>query len=172
VNANLSITSLNAELARTLEPRTSPPANRLRAMRALAEAGVPVRVMVAPVIPGLNDEELPRILAAAAEAGAVGAGYVLLRLPHSVRPVFQDWLARNAPEKQSRIEALIRSTRAGNLNDHQFGSRMRGGGSYAEQIAQTFRVFAHKHGLDRSAAELDSTQFRPPKAATGQLRLF
>ncbi|MBI3468434.1 MAG: PA0069 family radical SAM protein [Planctomycetes bacterium] len=172
VHANLSITTLNAELARVLEPRTSPPANRLRAVRTLADAGVPARVMVAPVIPGLNDEELPAILAAAAEAGAQGAGYVLLRLPHAVRPVFQDWLARNRPEKQGRVESLIRSTRGGKLNSAAFGKRMRGQGSYAEQISQTFRVFAHQHGLNGPLPELDATQFRPPRPASGQLPLF
>lgn len=171
-NANLSITTLNPDLARVLEPRTSPPANRLRAVRMLAAAGVDVRVMVAPIIPGLNDEELPAILAAAAEAGAKGAGYVLLRLPHAVRPVFQDWLARNLPDKQGRIEKLIRFTRGGELNNAQFGRRMRGAGPYAEQISQTFHVFAHKHGLDGPLPELDFTQFRPPRTAGGQLQLF
>ena len=172
VHVFLSITTLDAELARTMEPRTSPPERKLAAVRALASAGVPVGVMVAPIVPGLTDHELPAILQAAREAGASTAGYVLLRLPLSVAPVFQSWLAANYPDKQARIESLIRSTRGGNLYDSRFGERMHGLGNYAEQIAQNFRVFAHKAGLDGHLPELDRSQFRPPRAVSGQKTLF
>lgn len=172
VEVSLSITTLNAELARTLEPRTSTPAARLRAIGALSAAGVPVRVMTAPIIPGLNDSEIPAVLAAAAEAGARGAGYVLLRLPSSVRGVFESWLQRHVPSKKARIEALIRQTRGGEMNDPRFRSRMRGEGPYAAQIGRTFQVFAARHGLNRDTASLDVSQFRRPTSAAGQGWLF
>jgi DNA repair photolyase len=171
-HVHISITTLNAELARSLEPRTSTPQAKLAAIRALAEAGVPVGVMTAPIIPGLNDHELPAILAAAREAGARAAGYVLLRLPLNVEPVFREWLAANIPDKQARIETLIRSTRDGKLSDAQFGRRLRGQGEYAAQIAQNFTVFRRKHGLDQPLPELDSSQFQPPRPASGQMTLF
>jgi DNA repair photolyase len=172
VQVNVSLTTLDADLARTMEPRTATPAARLRAIRELSAAGVPTRVMVAPIIPGLTDTETPAILQAAAAAGARSAAYILLRLPLSVRPVFEDWLRREYPLKADRVLSLIRDTRGGRLNDSQFGRRMRGEGPYARQIAQTFRVFAKKHGLDRPLEELDSTQFRPPRLPSGQMRLF
>lgn len=169
---SISITTLDAELARTMEPRTSPPEARLRAVRELTAAGVPVTVLIAPIIPGLNDTEVPAILAAAAEAGARSGSFVLLRLPLTVRPVFLDWLARTQPLRAERVEAMIRATRGGELNDAKFGSRMRGKGPYAEQIGATFRVFAAKYGLDRRVAPLDTSQFCSPRAASGQMRLF
>ena len=172
VHVFLSITTLDAELARTMEPRTSPPERKLAAIRALVAAGVPVGVMVAPIVPGLTDHEVPAILRAACEAGAVTAGYVLLRLPLSVVPVFQSWLASNYPDKQARVESLIRSTRGGHLYDSRFGERMRGSGNYAEQIAQSFKVFARKAGLDGRLPELNCTQFRPPQHPSGQKTLF
>jgi DNA repair photolyase len=169
---NLSITSLDAELQRTLEPRTSSPQAKLAAMRKLAAAGVPVRVMVAPVIPGLTDHEMPKILEAAAEAGATSAGYTLLRLPLAVRPIFLDWLGRNYATKLEKVKSLIRDTRSGALNDPNFGSRMRGDGPYAEQIRQTFKVYTKRYGLDRPLPEADETLFRPPRPASGQMSLF
>ncbi|HZZ71635.1 MAG TPA: PA0069 family radical SAM protein [Pirellulales bacterium] len=169
-HVNVSITSLDQELTRSMEPRTSAPAARLRALRMLAEAGVPTRVMVAPIIPGLNDQEVPAILAAAAAAGAQGAGYVLLRLPLTVKPVFFEWLERVFPDRRPRIEALIRSTRAGELYQPKFGERQRGTGEFAAQIGQLFRMFAKKHGLDRPLPQYDCTRFRPPE--TAQRRLF
>jgi DNA repair photolyase len=168
----ISITTLNHELARTLEPRTSNPAARLRAVKELSAAGVPVRVMVAPIIPGLNDQEIPAILQAARDAGASAASYVLLRLPLTVRPVFEDWLERNVPLARPRIEALIRESRGGRMNDSNFNSRMRGEGAYAEQINQTFKVFAKKYGLDGSLPKLDSSHFVPPAMKGAQRRLF
>lgn len=172
VRVNFSITTLNATLARTMEPRTSTPAARLRAMRTLANAGVTTRVMVAPVVPGLTDSEIPAILAAAAEAGAQGASYVLLRLPLAVAPIFRDWLERTHPTHRDRIEALIRATRDGKLNSSEWGTRMRGTGPLADQIQQTFRVFVRKSGLDRDLPPLDTTQFRPPSSKSGQQTLF
>src|SRR5690606_10491917 len=135
---------LDAELARTLEPRTSTPAARLRAVEQLRAAGVPAGVMLAPIIPGLNDIEIPAILQAAAAAGALSASSVLLRLPLTVRPVFLDWLSRNRPEAAERVLSRIASCREGKLNDSQFGSRMRGSGPLADQIQQTCRVFKKK----------------------------
>lgn len=172
IGVAVSITSLDQELARTMEPRTSTPAARLRAVRQLADAGVPTKVMVAPIIPGLNDSEIPAILAAAKNAGATGAGYVLLRLPLTVRPVFLEWLQRTQPLKAAKVESLIRSTRDGKLNDSQFRSRMRGSGSIAEQIGKTFKVFIRRHGLDAPSTPLDVSHFRRPRPLTGQLSLF
>ena len=171
-HVNVSITTLDADLARTMEPRTSSPAARLRAIATLRDAGVPVNVMVAPVIPGLNDSEIPAILKAASEAGAMSAGYVLLRLPLTVRPVFQEWLARTQPSLQEKVESRIRACRGGDLNDSDFSQRMRGTGLIAEQIRQTFTIFKKKYRLDQPLPELDTSQFIPPKPKNGQLRLF
>ena len=118
----VSITTLDDQLARTLEPRTATPQARLRAVSELARSGVSVGVMVAPIIPGLNDQEMPAILAAAKEAGAQWAGYVLLRLPYAVRPIFEDWIRRSYPEKAERVVALIRETRDGRMNNSKFGT--------------------------------------------------
>ena len=168
----LSITTLDAELARTLEPRTSSPVARLRTIAELSAAGVEVGVMIGPVIPGLNDVEIPAILQAAKEAGAIMAAYVLLRLPLTVRPVFTDWLAKALPSKKDKIESLIRQCRGGEMNDSQFGRRRLGEGPIADQIAQAFRVFAKKFGLDRIVPPLETRFFKPPTPSSGQLRLF
>lgn len=172
VQVRISITSLDQSLTREMEPRTSSPAARLRAIEALSQAGVPVAAMVAPIIPGLNDSEIPAVLQAAAAAGACSANFILLRLPLAVRPVFLDWLERVKPAAKSRVESRIRATRDGELTDAQFGSRMRGEGPFAEQIAQTFGVFAKKSDLDQRLPPLDFSQFRPPRITRGQLRLF
>jgi DNA repair photolyase len=168
----LSITTLDHDLARALEPRTSPPAKKLEAIRALSAAGVPVGIMVAPIIPGLTDNEVPAILAAAAAAGAKTAGYVLLRLPFAVRPIFEDWLARNRPQQYDRVISRIRSTRGGEMYQTEWRVRQTGTGEYAEQIANTFNVFKKKHGLDGELPPYDSSLFRPPRASGGQMRLF
>jgi DNA repair photolyase len=168
----ISLTTLDAQLAKTLEPRTATPAARLRAIRELTAAGVPVRVMIAPIIPGVNDAEIPSILASAKEAGACGAGHVMLRLPLNVAPIFIDWLRRHRPLAAPKVEALIREVRGGRLNDSRFGSRMRGQGAYAEGIDQTFDVYAARLGLDGAGPQLDSSQFRPPALVDGQMRLF
>jgi DNA repair photolyase len=172
VHVYLSLTTLDARLVRTMEPRTATPAARLRTMRALSEAGVPTGVMTAPIIPGLNDQEIPALLAAAKEAGAGSAGYVLLRLPLAVRPVFEEWVTRHYPEKAPRVLALIRQTREGQMNDPRFGSRMRGQGNYAEGIARTFQLFRKRYGLEGPLAALDHSKFTPPRPVTGQLQLF
>jgi DNA repair photolyase len=172
VHVYVSVTTLDDTLARTMEPRTATPQARLRAIGALSAAGVPVGVMIAPIIPGLNDSEVPAILEAAREAGALSAGYVLLRLPLAVRPIFEAWLSAHYPDRSDRVLGLVRSTREGRLNDPRFGSRMRGQGEYAEQIGRTFQVFRKKHGLDRPLNPLDESKFTPPKPGQGQLRLF
>jgi DNA repair photolyase len=172
VHVHLSVTTLDAELVGALEPRTSRPAARLQAIRRLADAGVPVGVMVAPIIPGLNDHEMPAVLEAAAEAGAKTASYVLLRLPHAVNPIFMDWLATNRPEALERVESRIRATRGGKLYQSAFSERQRGRGNYAEQIKQTFGVFRAKHGLDGRLPAFDTSLFTPPRAANGQMNLF
>ncbi len=172
VQVNVSVTTLDVDLAREMEPRTSIPAARLRAVRMLAEAGVPTRVLVAPVIPGLNDVEIPAILSAAAAAGAQGAAYVLLRLPLTVEPVFLEWLGRTQPLRAERVRQHIRQTRGGKLSDSQWGRRMVGHGPIADQIKKLFRVFAHKHRLDGPLPPLDTSQFQPPIPSSGQLRLF
>jgi DNA repair photolyase len=173
----LSVTTLDPALARRMEPRAPTPARRLAAVAALAQAGVPAGVLAAPMIPGLNDAELERILEAAAKAGAERAGYVLLRLPHELREIVEDWLHRHYPDRARRVLALIRETRAGALNDARFGKRMRGSGPYAELLAQRFRRAARQHGLE-GRRELDCTAFAPPPptGATGfaeaQMSLF
>ena len=172
VRVSLSITTLDAKLARLMEPRTSSPEARLRAVRALAGAGIPTNVMVAPVIPGLTDSEMPAILAAAREAGARSAGYVLLKLPTTVKEVFSDWLRRSYPDRAPRVETLIRSTRGGRLYDSQFGRRQVGTGNVAELIADTFHVWTTKLGFPDDHTPLNRDAFRPPQPTSGQLRLF
>ncbi|QDU91704.1 Radical SAM superfamily protein [Pirellulimonas nuda] len=168
----VSITTLDPKLARVMEPRTSTPAARLRAIRELTAGGVPVRVMAAPVIPGLNDSELPAILRAAAEAGATSAGYVLLRLPTTVREVFLEWLRAFEPTRYERVVSLVQSTRGGKLNSSDFADRQRGRGAYAQQIGQTFAVFAKKCGLSAKGRPLSAAAFRPPVVPGAQQRLF
>ena len=172
VSVAISITTLDAELARTLEPRTATPAARLRAVRDLSAAGVPVRAMLAPLIPGLTDSELPAILSAAKQAGAAGASFVLVRLPYAVAPLFLEWLAEHRPLAAGKIEGLIRGMRGGKLYKSQFGTRMRGEGNYADGLAATIEVFVKKLGLDQPWPELDTTRFQPPRMAGAQLRLF
>jgi DNA repair photolyase len=171
VHVNLSITTLDPELARVLEPKTSIPAARLRAVETLSKAGIPVRVMVAPLIPGLNDHEAPAVLKAAREAGATDARYILLRLPLAVEPVFEEWLHRTRPLKADKVEGLVRQTRKGKLNDSDFGQRMVGSGKLAEQIRSMFGVFRQKLGF-RDLPPLDCGQFQPATPRGGQLRLF
>ncbi|MEX2307554.1 MAG: PA0069 family radical SAM protein [Pirellulales bacterium] len=172
VGVSLSITTLDPQLARLMEPRTSSPEARLRAIQELSEAGIPANVMVAPVIPGLTDREMPAILTAARNAGAESAGYVLLKLPTTVREVFTDWLRRSYPDRAGRIETLIRSTRGGRLNDSQFGRRQVGTGNVAELIADTFRIWTTKLGFADDHPPLNRDAFRPPQPTSGQLRLF
>jgi DNA repair photolyase len=172
VRVAVSITTLDQELARVMEPRTSSPAARLRAIVQLSAAGIPTEVMTAPIIPGLNDHEIPALLAAAREAGAVSAAYVLLRLPSTVRDVFLDWLRRRRPNHAAKVENFIRSSRGGKLYSSRWSERQTGRGPIAEQIAQTFQVFAKRHGLDQRLGPLNAEAFRPPRATSGQLELF
>jgi DNA repair photolyase len=172
VHVIMSVTTLDAVLARSMEPRTSTPAAKLRAVRTLADAGVPVSILVAPVIPGLNDSEMPSILAAAKEAGAMAAGWQMLRLPGAVGPVFLEWLGRTRPDALRKVEGRIRDVRGGKLNSSTFGERMRGTGEAAHQIRELFRLFARRHGLDGELPPFDVTKFRPPASRSGQRRLF
>ena len=162
VHVTLSITTLNADLAAKMEPRASTPAHRLRAIELLARADVPVSVNVAPIIPGLNDREIPIILEAAKAAGATNAGYTLLRLPHGVKDVFSEWLKANFPEKLDRILGTIREVRGGKLNVSDFGTRMRGEGPYADHIRQMFHVFRERLGFGVRSHELTTANFRRP----------
>lgn len=169
VHVFVSLTTLDVSLAREMEPRTSIPAARLRAIRELAEAGVPVGVMTAPIIPGLNDSELAAVLEAARKAGATAAGYVLLRLPGAVAPVFEEWIRRVFPEKADRVLNRIRGTRDGKTNSSQFGERMVGSGEIAEQLRSMFHLFRRRSGLDGRLPPLSTDHFCRPD---GQLRLF
>jgi DNA repair photolyase len=155
-----------------MEPQTSSPDARLHAIRELSQAGIPTNVMTAPIIPGLNDSEIPAILTAAREAGAIWAGYVMLKLPTTVKPVFLDWLERNYPDKSERVQSHIRSVRGGRLSDSQFGRRQVGTGNMAEIIADTFRLWCNKLGYVADHPPLNADDFCPPAPSSGQLRLF
>lgn len=171
VQVMYSVTTLDNELARSLEPRAAAPHRRLASIRRLSEAGVPVGVLVAPVIPALNDAELERILDASREAGAQAAGYVLLRLPHEVKELFRDWLQAHAPLKAKHVMSLIQQSRGGEDYQAEFGTRMRGTGVFAELLAQRFRV-AHRRLGFSSLQALDTDRFRVPEELRPQLELF
>src|ERR687889_116978 len=159
----ISLTTLDDDLRRVMEPRTSRPVRRLAAIQALARASIPVGVMIAPVIPGLNDHELPGLLSAAAEAGAGFAAYTPVRLPHAVRPLFEDWLARHFPDRKEKVLNRIRSMRGGKLNDARVGSRMRGEGIFADQISQLFELSCRRAGLEgRRFPRLSTAAFLGP----------
>lgn len=173
----LSITSLDRTLQRELEPRAPTPERRLHAVRTLADAGIPVGVNLAPVIPGLTDTEVASILEAAAEAGATYASYQMLRLPHGVKELFADWLRERFPDRVDRVLNRVRSLHDGKLYDGRFGVRSRGSGPYAQQIRQLFRVARTRVGIAGEAPELSAASFRlPPYALHGsrptQLDLF
>ena len=172
VKVALSVTTLDARLARAMEPRAATPARRLDAMGRLARAGVPAAVMVAPVIPGLNDAKIEAILAAAATAGAREAGHILLRLPLEIRQLFREWLAEAAPDRARRILKLIRDMRGGRDYDATFGRRMTGSGPYARLIARRFDLACRRLGLNERSHELDLTAFRKPSEPDGQLSLL
>lgn len=168
----VSVTTLDREVARKMEPRAATPEKRLEAIRTLALAGVPVGVLAAPMIPGLTDHELEGILAAAAEAGANGASYVLLRLPHEIKDLFQGWLQQHHPGKAQRVLQQVRDMRGGQLYQSDFGTRMHGTGLMADLLAKRFQLAAHRLGLDGPRAELDASQFRAPGRAGDQLSLL
>jgi DNA repair photolyase len=175
VHVCLSVTTLDLKLARAMEPRAATPLKRLEAVAALAKAGVPVGVLAAPMIPGLNDAELERILEMSARAGAQRAGYVLLRLPHEIGGMFESWLARHHPDRAARVLALVRETRGGQLYNSRFGQRQTGTGPYAELLAQRFRVALRRFGLDGRGGmggALDCSQFTSPETAPRQLALL
>ncbi|MFL6622808.1 MAG: PA0069 family radical SAM protein [Sulfurifustaceae bacterium] len=173
VQVFISVTTLKPELARRLEPRATAPARRLQAIRALSDANVPVGVLVAPVIPVLTDGELESILKAAKEAGARAASYTLLRLPHEIKDLFQEWLTAHAPLAAAHVMARVRETRGGRDNDPRFGSRMRGEGEYAEIIRHRFRLARDRLGLTgRDLTPLDTRRFRRPAASGDQLEMF
>jgi DNA repair photolyase len=167
----VTLVTLDADLARQLEPRATDPAGRLRTIRELAAAGIPVSVNIAPIIPGLTDTELPAILKAVAAAGATRAAWVLLRLPYQVKDLFLDWLRRCVhPARADKVEALIRGTRGGKLYDAN-RNRGRGSGPAAEQIAQVFDIFTRRYGLNRDLRRLSAAHFRKP-VLDGQMGLF
>jgi DNA repair photolyase len=180
--AAVTITTLDPAIARTLEPRAAAPARRLRVIRTLAEAGIPVSVSIAPVIPFVTEPDLEQVLAAAADAGAVSASYIVLRLPWEVSPLFQQWLEAHFPERAQRVMNRVRDMRGGKDYDADFGKRMRGEGVWAELIRQRFEKAADRYGIGKRAGRfkgLDAARFRPPpklgKAAdtsSGQFELF
>jgi DNA repair photolyase len=173
VSVMVSITSLTDEIKRTLEPRTASPLARLRVVAELSRAGVPVGVLVAPVIPAITDHEMEAILSAAAEAGAGSAGYVLLRLPHELKVIFREWLADHYPERAAHVMSLINQARGGRDYDSAFGVRMRGTGAYAGLLRARFDLAVRKLGLSSAEGryELDCSKFSPPGRAGAQMSL-
>jgi DNA repair photolyase len=168
----VSVTTLDSALARAMEPRASRPELRLEAIARLAAARVPVGVMVAPIVPGLTDHEIPAILEAAAGAGARFAGSVVLRLPHAVKELFAEWLERHAPERRAKVLNRVSSLRGGRLYDPRFGVRQRGEGPFAEQIAQLFALARQRVGLAAAGPPLSTAHFRRPSDPSPQLALF
>ena len=172
VKVALSVTTIDANLARTMEPRASTPTLRLQAIRKLTDAGIPTNVMMGPVIPGINDHEIERILDAAYAQGAREAGYVLLRLPLEVAPLFKDWLLRNYPDRYRHVMSLVRSMRDGKDYDAEWGKRMRGTGPYAWQIGRRFEIAARKLGFNSKRLQLRTDLFEPVEKGGKQLSLF
>ena len=168
-HVTFSLNSLDAELARKMEPRTSSPKARLEAIRQLASHGVPTGVFIAPVVPGLNDHEIPAILKAAAQAGASYATYFILRLPHGTKDLFFDWMDRAYPTKRARVEERLRHVRGGSLNRSEFGERFSGKGVFAEQIRQLFAVSLKREGLGNGPPQTNTSAFR--RTASAQLEL-
>ena len=168
----VSVTTLDRHLARVMEPRASTPTRRLAAIRALNDAGVPANVMFAPVIPALNDEELEAVLAAAKDAGASGAGYVLLRLPLEIKDLFREWLETNVPDRAKHVMSLVRQMRGGKDYDSTWHTRMRGTGPYAELIARRFHMAAKRFGFNQESRPLVLNRFKRPPALGEQLALL
>ena len=174
VKVAVSITTLDRSLARRMEPRAATPERRLETIRALADAGIPTGVMAAPMIPGLNDQEMEAILEASKAAGASSAGYVVLRLPLEIKELFAEWLEAQVPLRAKHVLTLIRDIRDGRLNHSEFGQRMKGNGAYADLLSQRFRLAQKRIGLNmtRELQTLDCSQFRKPPKAGDQLSLF
>jgi DNA repair photolyase len=169
---NVSVTTLDEKLQRVMEPRTSTPKRRLMAIETLAKAGVPVRVLAAPMIPGLTDHELPAIIRAAADAGAQGAAFIPLRLPYGLKDLFEQWLRTHFPDRAEKVLNRIRAIRGGKLNDSEFGSRMRGEGIFADQMRALFHASCRKAGLTGELPKLSTEHFRRPHDKLGQMGLF
>src|SRR3954471_5202965 len=167
----VSVTTLEHDLARKMEPRASAPARRIQAIRRVAEAGVPVGVMVAPIVPFLTDSATEHILEAARDAGALSAGYVLMRLPYEVKDLFKDWLMHHYPLKADHVMSRVKQMRGGRENDPKFGSRMRGSGEFADLLRIRFEKACHRLGLNQQRHTLQTTLFRPPRL-DGQMDLF
>ena len=172
VRVCVSVTTLDRDLARKMEPRASTPPKRIETIRALKQAGVPVTVLTAPMIPALNDHELEDILIQSAAAGADSAGYVLLRLPLEIKDLFEDWLRAHFPDRAERVLSLVRQCRDGALYQNQFGMRMKGTGPYAVALAKRFQLACKRLGLNQRRLDLDTSRFRPPPANGDQLALF
>ncbi|MGH8135781.1 MAG: radical SAM protein, partial [Steroidobacteraceae bacterium] len=173
VRVLVSVTTLDDELKRRMEPRAASPAARLATVRRLAQAGIPTGVMFAPVIPAINDHELEAVVAAAADAGAATAGYLLLRLPGEVRELFHEWLETHYPDRANRVRNRIRQLRGGRDNDPRFGSRMRGQGPWADLLRRRFETACRRHGLEHGRAKrLETALFRPPSRAPDQMELW
>ena len=172
VKVALSVTTLDAKLARIMEPRASAPARRLAALEALAKAGIPTRAMVAPIVPAINDAEIERILDTVTAVGVGGAGYVLLRLPLEVRDLFREWLRANFPDREKHVFTLIRQMRGGKDYDAKWGERMTGNGPYAWMIHRRFEAACARLGLNQRRADLTTEHFRPPHGSGQQLSLF
>lgn len=170
--AAISVTTLNRRIARVMEPRAAAPHRRIEAIRILSEAGVPVTVMVAPIVPAINDGEIEAILEECAKAGAKAAGYVVLRLPLEIKDLFREWLAQHFPDRATRVMALVRSMRNGRDYDPEWGKRQKGEGPYARLIADRFTLACRRLGLDKPKLPLDTTQFRRPLGIAGQADLF
>lgn len=168
----LSITTLDPRLARAMEPRAATPPRRLEAMRALSQAGVPTAVMVAPIIPAINDSEIERILDAAANAGATEAGYVMLRLPLEIKDLFREWLGEHFPDKAKHVISLVRDLNGGKDYDATFGKRQTGSGPYAWSVGRRFELASRRIGLNRRRSRLTTSLFRPPSRKGSQLDLF
>ena len=172
VRVGISVTTLDAALARKMEPRVPAPARRMATIRRLSEAGIEVRLMVSPVVPGLTDHELERIVQAGADAGAASASWIMLRLPREVSPLWQDWLAEHYPGQAARVMARLREMHGGKDYSSDWGRRMRGEGEYARLVARRFDVAARRAGLDRDLPALRTDLFRPPARPGDQLSLF
>ena len=168
----VSVTTLDPELSRRMEPRAASPERRLKTITALKDAAIPVGVMAAPMIPALNDMELENILAAAAAAGAGTAGYIVLRLPHEVKDLFTEWLEVHYPTKAKHVLGLVRNMRSGALNDPAFHTRMRGSGQYADLLARRFSLACKRLGLAKNDWALDTSRFRRPRRGGEQLELL
>jgi DNA repair photolyase len=172
VRVTLSLTTFDRQLARRMEPRATAPQRRLQTLHTLSQAGIPTAVLVAPLIPGLNDSEMETIVRAGAVAGVQSAGYVLVRLPLEIKALFKEWLSQHYPLRKNRVMSLIRQARQGRENDARFGTRMTGTGAYADLIARRFDVVCKQLGLNQTAETLDTTRFRVTHGAAVQPDLF